>query len=327
MKKIILTGSVVMLAIALVTGLYSCQKEKTTSSSTPADDTAVQNQNASDDVRVSSELDNATSDEVAAMSSTSTMSGRMSSAGTGVPLSCDATVDSTNISSGVIVITFDSVNSCTPLSPFHRSGSITLNIINYAAGMRWTTPGATVGITFNNYRVYRGASMNYIMFNGSKSLTNVNGGLFKNITTSFSLVHKLTANINVTFSHGGKAFSWNVARTTTWSSPSASVYQVTVTGNGTAGGYSNVSMWGTNRAGNSFYEVFATPYSANSNCLWWRPTAGVIALHGLAHDLTITYGVDAFGSPAAASTCSAFGFSLSWTNPAGISKTAVIPYF
>jgi hypothetical protein len=223
-----------------------------------------------------------------------------------------------------LTINFVGRDSCNTIN--HRSGSITLTLANYVPGWKWTTKGSVVFITFNNYTVKRFFDGKAITIQGTKSFTNVSGGLISNLTTTSSpVIHEVRANdLTITFDDG-KVRTWSVHRIKTWSMPNSAEYQVAISSDTTIDGYSNAVMWGTTRLGSAFTNQITTPIVANTNCLWYEPTSGVHVINGIARSLTETFGVNSDGTIYTGTSC-AYGYKFNWVNASGVARQVVLPY-
>ena len=329
MKKKILTVAVALMAVAVTTTFTSCKKN--TTNDTPAttqDNTAAQTQNASDDARVNSEIDNATSDANSALTFSPSVSGKL--AGNTINLPCDVKLDTSLKSTGIITILYD---SSTCYGYYLRYGSIKLQLLGFATGTKWKDAGATVQVTFINYRVKRVADGKSITFNGTKTITNVTGGLVVGLTGTNTIQHRIRANgLSITFDNG-QVRTWSVARLQTWSINSGA-YQVSISGDTSVTVnsklYNNVVVWGTTRLGENFAVTLSSPIVANSYCGWYHPTAGVRTIYGISSSLALTLGVD--GTPAhspvgvfTGSNC-AWGYTLAWTGPKGNTLAVSLQY-
>ena len=337
MKKLLYVGTSACIALAL-TFVISCKKSDSTT-----DDTAVQSQTASDDARVNSELENVTNDVNGAVSSASSHNWSTAKLAfatlpgvTAWP--CDTTkvkFDSTTTSHSII---FNySGTGCNGNTT--RTGTITVTLNNYTTGTPiatfWSTKGSSVSITYSNYSITKIATGQNIVFNGTTTITNVSGGLLINLaaSTADSIVHSVTSNnLQITFSDGTQR-TWSISRQKTWKNITPAggppVYQISITGTATQGGYSNVAAWGTTRSGSTFYVQFTSPIVFNSTCGWFEPTSGVRVINALAHPITETFGTDASGNPitysVTAGNCPSY-FKINWTNAANVARQVVLPY-
>jgi hypothetical protein len=321
MKKAIFKFSILMLSSTLI--FTACTKKK---EPTPTDDTSLQTQNGSDDSNASSESDAALNDANTAISGSITMNGARIAAYPVVAGASSVTYDSSSTTGKTIVITYDGT---TVINGRTRSGSLTAHI-PYATN--WTTAGTVLTLTFTNLKATRSDGKS-LTLNGTKTITNVNGGNIKTLTStcSGSLVHKIrSANMQLTFDDGTSR-TWNVARTRTITCLGSGSFSISTTGDTTVGGNANVAMWGTNRAGNTFYSIISTPVVWNNTTCsilgnyYFVPVSGVRVIQGLDHALTITFGVTSTGTAASAGTCP-YGYRLDWVNAQGTAKEVIRPY-
>lgn len=241
---------------------------------------------------------------------------------TGITIPCGATVDTTLISQGQVTVTYNGAN-CNGTRT--RTGSIVLQL-PYDAGTGvvtpWSDAGSTFTITYNAFQVTSVSTGKSITFNGTRTITNVSGGLVDASSTfTTPIVHHVTGIMQMTFDNGTSR-TWNSDRTRTIARTNG-VTTITITGNATQGGYSNVGMWGINRLGNTFYVSIDSPVVLSSTCDY-NPVSGIRIHHGVIRELTVTYGVDVSGN-LVTSGCP-YGFKLNWTDRNGNPKQAVISY-
>jgi hypothetical protein len=312
MKKGIFKFSVLMLSATLI--FTACNKK---TDPQPADDTAAQTQTGSDDHNASTESDAALNDANTAISGSMTMNGARIAAYPVIAGASSVTYDSSALTGKTIVITYDGT---TPVNGRKRSGTLTAHI---PSGTSWTTSGAVLTLTFN-LTATRTLDSKSITLKGTKTVTNVNGGNIKTIGSG-SLVHKIRAtNMSLTFDDGTIRL-WNVNRTRTITGTPGN-FTITITADTTVDGHSNVAMWGTTRAGNTFYSTIPTPVVWNNSACtpYFVPVSGVRVIQGLDRTLTITFGVSSTGT-AVTSGCP-YGFKLDWVNAKGESKEVIKSY-
>jgi len=312
-KKIIFRSiTAILIAGALITG---CKKNDNTIVPTPVDDGLQQSTAANDQSNVENESNQCMDDANSALQDVSTTREMES-------LPCNITVDSSQMTVGKIVLTYNG-NNCN--NTRSRSGSITIQL-PYSNGVvtRWKVQGAVVSITFNNYKVTDLSNNKSLTFNGVHSITNVNGGLLVNITTGNPIVHKIRANMILTFDDGTSR-TWGAARTRTFTIAN-NIVSASLIGDTTVDNYNNVAMWGVNRYGASFDISVPTPvvYDIFGGTCLFKPYSGVRVHYKLAHVITVTYGVDANGI-AVTSGCP-YGFKANWINGQGVAKQVVKSY-
>ena len=313
-KKMKKKGMLKYFIVAATMGIIytGCKKKDTTpaatTTTTTTDDTPQQEQSAADQATVENETNNSINDANNAVSGSTSLR-----AANAASLVSNARIDS--IAKRQLRVTYFGKSSD---SLRIRSGSITIQL-----DTAWHISGAVLTITFSNYKVTNVGTGKSITFNGTHVITNVNGGAIANITTN-TVVHKIRGNISITFDDG-TVRSWSIARKRSYYLTSSQLTE-SLTGDTTVNTYSNVTMWGTNRAGETFYVSTPSPvvdYIANSNCLL-KPISGQRIFY-LTHNITATYGVDASGNAEPAGTCP-YGYMLNWTNASGTAKQAILSY-
>lgn len=228
---------------------------------------------------------------------------------------CGCTIDSVDIAQKIIYFNFDGVTPC--FSPsVTRSGQIKVQL---TSGNYWRDPGAVITETFTNYKITRLSDNKSIMFNGVKTLENVNGHNWLTFILSQSTFkHRERAfNIDVTFDNNQHA-TWNSARTTEWSYiqagggiPYARV-GFAADGDTSLNGYNTVDSWGINRFGSPFTTYYNTPVVSNTYCGLWRFTSGELVHNVDNNNFTLTLGVDQNGNPSSAAC--AYGYKVEWSN-------------
>lgn len=312
-KKVIFKSvAAILFAGILITG---CKKDKDPIAPAPADDMSEQSVAANDQTNVENESN-------ACMDDANSVLGGISTTRDMQTFSfCNITIDSSQKAIGLIVLTYTGNNCANTRS---RSGSISIQLpyVNGAV-VRWKELGSMLTLTFNNYKVTRLSDGKSLTFNGTHSVTNVNGGLLINITAGNPIVHKVRANMVLTFDDGTNR-TWGAARTRTFAIAN-NILSASVVGDTTMDSFSNVAMWGTNRNGVSFDIAITTPvvYVFGGSCLF-KPYSGVRVHHKLAHEITVTYGVDANGV-VVTSGCP-YGFKANWINGQGVAKEVVKAY-
>jgi hypothetical protein len=322
MKKGISKFSIIILSAALI--FTACGKKKTDPQ--PADDTAVQTQNGNDDSNASSESDAALTDANTAISGSMTMNGARVAAYPVIDGASSITYDSSVATGNTIVITYDGT---TKVNGRTRTGTLTAHM---PSGTSWTTAGATLTLTFTNLKATRVSDGKSLTINGTKTVTNVSGGNIKTLAIgSGSLIHKIrSTNMTLTFDDG-TVRTWNVARTRTTTRSATSSFSISITGDTTIASHTQVAMWGTTRAGNTFYSMITSPIVWNNTACsilgnpYFAPVSGTRIIQGLDHAVTITMGVTTTGAAATAGTCP-YGFKIDWVNAKGESKEVIRPY-
>jgi len=245
-------------------------------------------------------------------------------------LLCNVTIDSTALmTQGLIKLTYHGL-SCDLLR--NRTGVISIQLpydksINKP--VRWTAKGASVIITYDNYKVTRVADNKSVTFNGKLTATNVTGGGALNvILLQQTVTHDLRGGLTITFDDGTTR-EWAVARTRSYK-PSLTTIVCEDSGDTVING-KKVSYWGKNRANEEFSVAITQPiateiYTLNL-CRLYRPYQGVVELNTTAaaatvKSATITYGVDANGTQVTGTACP-YGYKLNWTDANGAQQLIV----
>lgn len=239
---------------------------------------------------------------------------------------CGASIDSShqNDPQPYIIITFDGTTVC-PNPNRIRSGEIKVQLIT---GDKWTDAGATLKITHTNYKViFPSLNNHYVIFNGTKYLTNVTGinGLQYWLTgTTTATFKERSDDMTVTFENG-QVSNWSLARRTNWAVTGYTNVTATVNGDTTVNG-KTLDSWGKTRFGTDFQTEMISPWKSGTACGWWRPTAGQYTSTTTNFTVTATFGVNNSGNPIT-SGC-AYGFKLNWALANnGASGQTVLPYW
>jgi hypothetical protein len=308
----------ILVAATIGLTFTACKKNEDMNPATPADDMAQQLQSAADQTKAENES-NKSLDEVSSIIDGISQTKSMQTVG------CNVTIDSSNAATGLITLTFNGTNCDATRS---RTGVITVQLpynSNTQTVTRWHEAGCTLTLTFVNFAVTTLSDNKTFTFNGTHTVTNVSGGRLAEITSGTPLVHKIRANMQLTFDDGTTR-TWGAARVRTFTL-SNNVLSTQVVGDTAVSGYSNVAEWGINRAGENFACSITTPVVIDlqgGSCLN-KPLSGVRVHHRLTHEITVTYGVDANGTPVSSGTCP-YGFKANWINAHGVAKEVVRSY-
>lgn len=303
-----------VIAISSLT-IFSCKKktDPVEPQNTVAPTEASQKTTASDQSRVDQES-NLTMDDVNSVLEHNSK--------TRAAMPCNIDIDSTSLTTGLIKLTYHG-HSCDGLRD--RSGVISIQLpFKNGQLVKWTSKGAKIIVTYANYKVTDLTTNKSIMFNGSVTATNVNGGGLLTLLSGTSIIHKLKGDMTITFDDGTTC-SWGLAKSRVYTL-SLSVLTTEITGDTTINGNTQTAFWGKTRAGDDFSVSVTTPVTTTlwgTLCLF-RPYKGVVVIRGIKQQITITYGVDINGNPATA-LCP-YGYKLNWTDAAGTVHTAVLPY-
>lgn len=284
----ILTMSLILVTLAFFS-LTSCKKTKNISD--PANTNSIQNL-ANDENQA-----NAASDE--AMADINTVLGGSGGLKSSEGRPCNATIDSTAIANDTITyyITYDGLNCAGNLN---RTGQVE---IKKHIGTRWYQVGATIIYKYTNFHVTHIRSQKSLTINGQKTMTNVTGGLIFMIPQYItSVTHKDQGYITVTF-NDTTTKSWNVARQVTYTKAD-NKFVLTIDGFGSADGYDNLVMWGTNRNSEQFYIQILQSVVHKQACQF-DPCSGQkkITIPGDAKGATLTFGYDTNNQPVTGNDC------------------------
>jgi hypothetical protein len=231
---------------------------------------------------------------------------------------CDASISiDTSGATRVVTITYSDTANCFPGRK--RSGVIKLTALKT---MRWKDAGATIDIAFINFKTTRVADNKSIIFNGSKTMKNVSGGLLRNLATRGPIIHTVTSNgMNASFDNGTNR-QWSIAKKRTFTYNNGAV--LSTTGMHNDGSSNDVAVWGTNRLGQTFSTRIVDPMVVRQDC-GFRLVSGKIMHTKMAIPITVTYGLDNNGSPVSCPTGSFF-YKAEWTGRNGVSYSIIRPY-
>jgi hypothetical protein len=227
----------------------------------------------------------------------------------------DATLDTTNISSGILVINFNG----TAYKNRTRTGKIKLTLLNYPT-THWKDAGAQLKVEYINYKVTRISDGKFIILNGSQMIVNVSGTtwwdlLFTSAHSSIISEIKENGDLNVTFSDN-KTAVYHINRRITYSWISGFDYQCKAEGIGSHESLNNLENYGTTRDGDAFTSQVTTPIVWNTACWWFAPVQGAVDIKVADKDfnLKVTFAVDKDGNletATAAKPC-AYGWKVEW---------------
>jgi hypothetical protein len=336
MKASLASRLAVTLCIAAGFSLCSCKKENSSAS------TATSNESLSaagdDQAQVSDESDAITDDALTGLEGQANFSGADNSSvslygntpvdqavttqGTGQfavhGLICDATVTyDTSNNQRIITIVYNGSNCRGNRT---RTGTV---IITLPYPHRWKDAGATATISIQQLKITRLRDGKSIVINGSKTFTNVSGGLLKNLATLGSITHTVTSDsLSITFDNG-KQRGWHVAKQRVFTYNNGIV--MTTTGTHSDGTDSQIAEWGTNRFGNAFKSLISAPKVFRQDCDF-RLTAGQNTVKTDLGVSVITYGLDADGNPTGCPGTGNYYLKLVWTGVNGGTYTVIMPY-
>lgn len=312
-KHLIFTG----ISTLLFSGLFltGCKKTETAAPqpAAPAANvtTANQTQKANDQNNVENEFNRAMDESTNALQNCSETRS--------VASVCNLTVDTTMATHGQITLIYNG-NDCD--NQTSRTGSIIINLPYNGTVTTWTTAGAVAQLTFVNYKVTRLSDNKSITYNGFHNITNVSGGGWIQLFLGNTIIHKIRANMQITFDDGTNR-TWQAAKTRTFTNTQGLIKN-TITGDTAVNGHLHVATWGTNRLGQPFTLDVPTPVNYNlvgSVCLY-RPV-GVVVDYTSVTTLTFTYGVDIFGN---STNMCPWGYKIEWIDSNNATQHIVLPY-
>jgi hypothetical protein len=300
--KIMKTRTILKLTAILVAvvgiNVAGCKKDKTDNSTT---DTNSMQQLSKDEVAV----DNATND---VLNDANTVLSGGSSKKSIDNFPCNATIDSISHSTVDTIVYYMTFNGLNCSGNHTRTGNV---IIKRPVGVHWINAGATVSVTYVNFKITKISSGKSLTINGTKLFENVSGGLLVQLGGSItSVTHKISGSIQATFDDGTTR-TWTIARQRVFTGTLGNLV-VAESGFGSADGYNNLVVWGTNRNGEAFYTQLTTSVIFRESC-GWDPESGV-KVHQIPSDTksaTITFGYDNSNNLITGSSC-ATKYKLDW---------------
>ena len=308
MKIKIISLSVLVCSLALI--FNACKKDN----STTQDNTTELTSQSDDQNRFSTEVDAVANDANAALSTNVGMNGgRME----GSPI-CDATivVDSTS-DPRTITINYNGTNCWGNRT---RTGVVKLSL---PANQHWKDAGATLTVTFTNLKITRVIDGKSITLNGTKTITNVTGGLVPYLSGQGTITHTISSpGITVTFDNNTQR-TWQIAEQRVFTYNNGIV--ITTTGTHTDGNKTGIAEWGTNRNGNAFTTSILSPIVIRQDCNF-RIVSGSVQHSVPNATATVTFGLDKTGAPTTCPTgTDTYFLKLEWT-VLNTSHSLILPY-
>ena len=309
MKTFLRTLPVLTLAFAVT--FAACKKEEKKQTTDPASEVLG---HTDDQTNISTQIDALADDANTSLESNTYFGGRVNTTTNSL---CGAVAVADTVSNPKkITITYNGANCA---NTYTRTGVVVLSI---PAGVRWKNAGAAITASIQNLRIKRLIDGKTVAITGTQTLTNVSGGLLYNLSNLSSIVHTLTSdNMSITFDDNTQR-TWHIAHKRVFTYNNGIV--LTASGTGTTGSSTNAVEWGTNRFGHSFVTSITQPLVFRQDC-GSRLTAGEIKHEGFA-TATVTFGLNAGGTPTSCPGTGNYYFKLVWTGPAGNSVSAVLPY-
>src|SRR2546423_1620687 len=180
MKMKILPILGIVLSTAVI--ITACKKES--SSTTTSTDSSVElSAQADDQSRVSTEIDAVANDANTALSTVSNVNG-----GRLETVICDATITADTTSDPkTVTITYNGTNC---LGNRSRTGTV---ILSLPANEHWKDAGAVLTVTAHNLKITRLSDNKSITINGTKTITNVSGGLLTQLASQGTITHTINS--------------------------------------------------------------------------------------------------------------------------------------
>jgi hypothetical protein len=278
--KLIRFGLLVMAVATLA--LNGCRKDKDTDN--PTDTSKIQ-QTSMDKNLVNANVDDAMKD------CEKVMSGSGGKSMNWIP--CNATIDSTYTIADTVtyIITYNGLN-CN--GRFYRVGTVE---VHKCLTTHWYDQGATVYVKFINVKFTKVSNGKWAIINGTKMFRNETGGRLHDLGSTFTTItHRVTGSITATFEDNTTRV-WTISRLKTFTGTEGDLL-CSVSGFGTADGYSNLETWGTTRHGDPFYCEISIPVVFKEIC-GWDPVSGTGTLSIPADNAsaTVTFGYDDNNQP------------------------------
>ena len=343
MKTTIQSQFVALMIVGAV-GLFACNKNASSSgNSSDATSTSALQTSADDQSQISYESDAVDDDETTALNGNVSVAGssinsvkgmgavttegmgavQVDSVGdtvvTNTSLICDATITYADTNGArTVTITYNGSN-CNGTRT--RTGTITISIPN---GVWWKDAGAAVTVNISNLTITRLRDNKTWIINGTRTYTNVSGGLLVDLPNLSSITHTISGSMSITFANGNVR-EWDFARQRVFTYNDGIVATTTGMHTDTANN-TNVAMWGVNRYGISFENLITEPKVIAQSCEY-RLTAGQDEiLRSDNWDAMITYGLDGNGDATGCPGTGTYYYKLVVTSPRGVTYTYILPY-
>lgn len=311
MKKIIILSMGMLLSTSLL--FTACKKNKTVDPMEDATESQVQ---SDDQASVAAQTDEVSTDASTIVENVIAVSGNGPQ--TFFPNPCNATITYDTLNAAkTITITYNGVNC---VGNFSRTGVVTISI---PAGVQWKNAGAQLTITTTNLKITRMRDQKSITINGSEVITNVTGGLLRNLASVGTITHSISSpGITIAFDNGTQR-SWQIAKQRVFTYNNGIV--ITTTGTHTDGTTTGISEWGTNRFGNAFVTQIVDPMVIRQDCNF-RLTGGHVRHSRLVRTVDVSFGLDASGNPTGCPGANPYYMKITWVNALGTTVTLILPY-
>lgn len=221
---------------------------------------------------------------------------------------CNATITTNGPVNDTMIYTI-TYNGLSCDQQWYREGVIELR---KAVNESFAGQGTAIRIKYLEYYVTHVITEKSMVFNGTKTLTNVSGGLVRSLGSADYSSVKRSAVGRLQVRTGNEEYrTWNIARDRTYTGKQGELV-LTVKGIGESDNYTNLTSWGVNRAGDEFYTSITTPVVYRQVCNW-KPCEGMKQheLPGAGKSATITFGFDGNNDPISANECPE-RFKIDW---------------
>jgi hypothetical protein len=283
-----------------------CKKNRTNDVANP--DTTSLQQLSKDDAQVQASDDEITNDANAVLSS----SKLSNSKGMDTTISsCTIKVDTVGGGDTLQITLF--YNGFNTGHNFTRTGTV---VLTKPLNLHWKDAGCTVTYKYLSLAVTKVSTGKTFIFIGTRTWTNVSGGLIMNLNgSSATVIHTINGSLTITFDDGSQRL-WTISRQRVWGGTFPIALTVTVSGFGSNSGYGNLVEYGTNRKGEAFFTQINTPIQYTYNtCIsyQWVPIWGQIVyqIPSVPKNATLTFGYNSSDALIVQGTC-ADDYRLDW---------------
>lgn len=304
--------TIATISLAMTILIASCKKSDT--GSTATDPTIELTAQTTDGSNVSAANDAVQNDVNVVLESTTSFNGRMANT-LGVLCNATTVADSSN-GYRRITITYNGTNC---------AGNRTITgvvVLSMPIGSHWKDVGAVMMLK-QNLTIAKTGDGKSITINGSKTITNVTGGRLSDMPNKMSAItHLIEGADSITFDNG-KQRIWQVAKQRVFTYSDGVV--ITTTGTHSEAGVSGIAEWGTNRFGNAFVTAISAPMVIRQDCDF-RVVSGTLVHSKLVANVTVTFGLDATGTPTSCPGTGTYYYKAVWQGVNGVTKTVILPY-
>ncbi|MDB5248789.1 MAG: hypothetical protein JWQ40_3183 [Segetibacter sp.] len=231
---------------------------------------------------------------------------------------CDATIVATSTATAkTITITYNGTNCNTRRI---RTG---VAIITCPLNKKWEAVGASISMTFQDLKITRTRDNKSIVLNGTKTITNVSGGLLKKLASTGSVIHSISSNgLSITYEDSTKR-AWDISKKRVFSYQNGIV--IKTTGTRFDGTINNISEWGINRKGKEFSCQITQALVIRQDCSF-RLVSGKVVYPNPDHPITITYGLNSSGIATGCPGSGNYYFKMEWRSVENMALSYILPY-